>query len=46
MREYSEINKTLHTNVIIGENQKDLDNKLNRITDVTGIPRELSLIHI
>ena len=41
MREYSEINKTLHTNVIIGENQKDLDNKLNRITDVTGIPREM-----
>ena len=40
-REYSEIKKTLHTNVIIGENQKDLDNKINRITDVTGIPREM-----
>ena len=40
-REFSEIKKTLHTNVIIGENQKDLDNKINRITDVTGIPREM-----
>ena len=40
-REYSEIKKTLHTNVIIGENQNDLDNKINRITDVTGIPREM-----
>ena len=40
-REYSEIKKTLHTNVIIGENQKDLDNKINKITDVTGIPREM-----
>ena len=40
-REYSEIKKTLHTNVIIGENQKDLDNKINRITDVTGIPKEM-----
>ena len=40
-REYSEIKKTLHTNVIIGENQKDLNNKINRITDVTGVPREM-----
>ncbi len=40
-REYSEIKKTLHTNVIIGENQKDLDDKINRITDVTGIPKEM-----
>ena len=40
-REYSEIKKTLHTNVIIGENQKDLDNKINKITEVTGIPKEM-----
>ena len=40
-REYSEIKKTLHTNVIIGENQKDLDHKIKRITDVTGIPKEM-----
>ena len=40
-REYSEIKKTLHTNVIVGENQKDLDNKINKITEVTGIPKEM-----
>ncbi len=40
-REYSEIKKTLHTNVVIGENQKDLNNKLNKITKVTGIPKEM-----
>ena len=40
-REYSEIKKTLHTNVIIGENQKDFDNKINKITKVTGIPKEM-----
>ena len=40
-REFSEIKKTLHTNVIIGENQKDLDHKIKRITDVTGIPKEM-----
>ena len=40
-RKYSEIKKTLHTNVIIGENQKDLDNKINKITEVTGIPKEM-----
>jgi len=40
-REYSEIKKTLHTNVIIGENQKDFDNKINKITKITGIPKEM-----
>ena len=40
-RNYTEIKKTLHTNVIIGDNQKDLDSKLNRIVDVTGIPEEM-----
>ena len=40
-RVYSEIKKTLHTNVIIGENQKDLDNKINKIIEVTGIPKEM-----
>ena len=40
-REYSDIKKTLHTNVIIGENQIDLDNKINRISEVTGIPNEM-----
>ena len=40
-REYSDIIKTLHTNVIIGENQIDLDNKINKISEVTGIPKEM-----
>ena len=40
-REYSDIKKTLHTNVIIGENQTDLDNKINKISEVTGIPKEM-----
>ena len=40
-REYSDIKKTLHTNVIIGENQIDLDNKINKISKVTGIPKEM-----
>ena len=40
-REYSDIKKTLHTNVIIGENQIDLDNKIDKISEVTGIPKEM-----
>ena len=40
-RDYSEIKKTLHTNVVIGENKKDLDNKINKISKVTGIPKEM-----
>mgnify|MGYP003313600300 FL=1 len=39
-RDYSEIKKTLHTNVVIGENEKDLNDKLNKISEVTGIPKE------
>ena len=40
-RNYSDIKKTLHTNVIIGNNEKDLDAKINKIADVTGIPKEM-----
>ena len=40
-RDYSEIKKTLHTNVVIGENEKDLNDKLNKISEVTGIPKEM-----
>jgi F420-dependent oxidoreductase-like protein len=40
-RDYSSIKKTLHTNVIIGENQKDLDNKIEKISTVTGIPKDM-----
>ena len=41
MSEYKEIKKTLHTNVIIGDDQKDLDRKLEKIVEVTGIPIEM-----
>ena len=40
-RNYSDIKKSLHTNVIIGNNEKDLDAKINKIVDVTGIPKEM-----
>ena len=40
-RNYSDIKKTLHTNVIIGNNEKDLDSKINKIVAVTGIPKEM-----
>ena len=40
-RNYSDIKKTLHTNVIIGNNEKDLEAKINKIVDVTGIPKEM-----
>ena len=40
-RDFSSIKKTLHTNVIIGENQKDLENKIEKISTVTGIPKEM-----
>ena len=40
-RNYSDIKKTLHTNVIIGNNEKDLDAKIKKIVDVTGIPKEM-----
>ena len=40
-RDYSSIKKTLHTNVIIGENQTDLENKIEKISTVTGIPKDM-----
>ncbi len=40
-RNYSDIKKTLHTNVIIGNDEKDLDAKINKIVNVTGIPKEM-----
>ncbi len=40
-RDFSSIKKTLHTNVIIGENQKDLENKIKKISTVTGLPKEM-----
>ena len=40
-RNYSDIKKTLHTNVIIGNDENDLDAKINKIVNITGIPKEM-----
>ena len=37
-RDFNSITRTLHTNVIIGENNKDLDNKIKKISEDTTIP--------
>ena len=42
-REYSDIGRTLHTNVIIGENQADLDSKIEKISAFTSIPKDMYL---
>ena len=42
-RNFEDIGRTLHTNVIIGENQRDLDKKLNKISEMTTIPVEAYL---
>lgn len=42
-RDFDDIGKTLHTNVIIGENQSDLDNKLEKISEATSIPKDIYL---
>ena len=42
-RDFDHIGKTLHTNVIIGENQSDLDNKLEKISEATSIPKDIYL---
>ena len=39
-RDYSEIGRTLHTNVLIGKDQKDLDKKITKLADYTNIPKE------
>ena len=42
-RNYDDIGKTLHTNVIIGDNQSDLNNKLEKISEATSIPKDIYL---
>lgn len=42
-REFSDIGRTLHTNVIIGENQADLDSKIEKISEYTSIPKDMYL---
>ena len=42
-RKFSDIGRTLHTNVIIGENQADLDSKIEKISEFTSIPKDMYL---
>ncbi len=42
-REFSDIGRTLHINVIIGENKVDLNQKLEKISELTSIPKEMYL---
>ena len=42
-RDFDDIGKTLHTNVIIGDNQSDLDNNLEKISEATSIPKDIYL---
>ena len=37
-RDFNSITRTLHTNVIIGENNKDLNKKIKKISEDTSIP--------
>ncbi len=42
-RDFNQITRTLHTNVIIGEDKKDLQNKINKISKDTSIPESYFL---
>ena len=39
-RDFSEIGKTLHTNVLIADNQNDLDRKVEKLSTYTNIPKD------
>ena len=39
-RDFNEIGKTLHTNVLIGDNKKDLDKKIEKLATYTNIPKD------
>ena len=39
-RDFDEIGKTLHTNVLIAQNKKDLDTKVERLATYTNIPKD------
>jgi len=39
-RNFEEIGRTLHTNVLISENQKDLDKKIRKLSSYTNIPED------
>ena len=40
-RNYTEIGRTLHTNVLIGNNGKDLDSKISKLSSYTSIPKDI-----
>ena len=39
-RNFDEIGRTLHTNVLIGNDKKDLDLKINKLAEYTNIPKD------
>ena len=39
-RDFGEIGRTLHTNVLIAQNRKDLDTKVERLATYTNIPKD------
>ena len=39
-RDFNEIGRTLHTNVLIGKNRDDLDSKINKLAEYTNIPKD------
>lgn len=39
-RDFEEIGKTLHTNVLIANNQNDLDKKIEKLATYTNIPKD------
>ena len=39
-RNFDDIGKTLHTNVLIGDSKKDLDKKIEKLAQYTNIPKE------
>ena len=39
-RDFNEIGKTLHTNVLIADNQNDLDKKVEKLATYTNIPKD------
>ena len=39
-RDYDEIGRTLHTNVVIGDNKKDLQSKISKLAKYTNIPED------
>tara|TARA_B100001109_G_scaffold61652_1_gene50367 strand:+ start:81 stop:737 length:657 start_codon:yes stop_codon:yes gene_type:complete len=39
-RDFKDIGRTLHTNVLIGNSEKDLDDKIEKLSQYTNIPKD------